>query len=306
MGCSSLPFASPSIVRICCPSAASTSVRHETTRRPSTSTVQAPHCPWSQPFLVPVRPMCSRSASSTVVRESTFSDLLSPLTRSVTLTGSEGSWLGMVLVTGAAAFATSGETAVPAAPAMNARRLNPDVAAGSVVSVMMASAAGWPPPCRLTGKKDSCSDGASRRCRQRRSVAGSRQLVDAEHVEAGRCRFLGIGRAELNGVIVVKSLFTVNAGDHKSAILRISPDIHFGRKGAAQLGVIFKQRIWHQTLRYPASGTKFPRPVPGNAHTSVNVSRSRSDVSRNLHLLRQPTACGEGVRLQLSRPFAHF
>ena len=29
-------------------------------RTPSTSTVQAPHWPWSQPFLVPVRPRCSR------------------------------------------------------------------------------------------------------------------------------------------------------------------------------------------------------------------------------------------------------
>ena len=81
-------------------------------------------------------------------------------------------------------------------------------------------------------------------------------------LEAGRCRFLGIGRAGFNGVIVVKSLFTVNAGDHKSAILRISPDIHFDRKGAAQLGVIFKQRVWHQTLRYLAQEQNFPEPVP--------------------------------------------
>jgi hypothetical protein len=39
-------------------------------RRPSTITVQAPHWPWSQPFLVPVRCRCSRSASSSVVRVS--------------------------------------------------------------------------------------------------------------------------------------------------------------------------------------------------------------------------------------------
>ena len=43
------------------------SVRQELTRRPSTSTVQAPHWPWSQPFFVPVRSRCSRSASSRVV-----------------------------------------------------------------------------------------------------------------------------------------------------------------------------------------------------------------------------------------------
>ena len=31
------------------------SVRQELMRRPLTSTVHAPHWPWSQPFLVPVR-----------------------------------------------------------------------------------------------------------------------------------------------------------------------------------------------------------------------------------------------------------
>ena len=35
-------------------------------RRPSTRTVQAPHCPRSQPFLVPVRCSCSRRRSSSV------------------------------------------------------------------------------------------------------------------------------------------------------------------------------------------------------------------------------------------------
>ena len=37
------------------PSQATASVRQASTRRPSTQTVQAPHVPWSQPFLVPVR-----------------------------------------------------------------------------------------------------------------------------------------------------------------------------------------------------------------------------------------------------------
>ena len=39
-------------------------VRQDSTRRPSTSTVQAPHWPWSQPFLVPVGPDVRASASS--------------------------------------------------------------------------------------------------------------------------------------------------------------------------------------------------------------------------------------------------
>ena len=40
---------------------ASARVRQDSTRLPSTITVHAPHCPWSQPFFVPVSPMCSRS-----------------------------------------------------------------------------------------------------------------------------------------------------------------------------------------------------------------------------------------------------
>ena len=51
------------------PATATASVRHDNTRRPSSRTVQAPHWPWSQPFFAPVRPTCSRSASSNVVRD---------------------------------------------------------------------------------------------------------------------------------------------------------------------------------------------------------------------------------------------
>ena len=53
-------------------------------RRPSTSTVQAPHWPWSQPFFVPVSFQCSRSASSSVVRVSSATWLVRPFTFSVT------------------------------------------------------------------------------------------------------------------------------------------------------------------------------------------------------------------------------
>src|SRR5207237_669329 len=53
-------------------------------RRPSTRTVQAPHWPWSQPFLVPVRPRFSRRASSSVTRGSSFNSCFLPLSRNVT------------------------------------------------------------------------------------------------------------------------------------------------------------------------------------------------------------------------------
>ena len=52
------------------PSARAASDRHDFTRLPSISTVQAPHWPRSQPFLEPVRWRCSRRASSSVVRGS--------------------------------------------------------------------------------------------------------------------------------------------------------------------------------------------------------------------------------------------
>src|SRR6267154_3643165 len=120
--------------------ATSASVRHDNTRRPSISTVQAPHWPWSQPFLLPVSPTCSRNASNTVVRASILRDLLSPLTLSVTLTGRDGSCFGGVApVTGAAALARNGIAALPAAAAaIKARRSYPD--ADGFLSLMPASA----------------------------------------------------------------------------------------------------------------------------------------------------------------------
>src|SRR5579875_4063070 len=50
------------------------------TRRPLTCTVQAPHWPWSQPFLVPGRSRSSRSASSKAVRGSMCSSRSWPFT----------------------------------------------------------------------------------------------------------------------------------------------------------------------------------------------------------------------------------
>ena len=54
--------------------------RQVVTRRPSRSTVHAPHCPWSQPFFGDMIPSRSRSASSSVVRVSTVSEWLTPST----------------------------------------------------------------------------------------------------------------------------------------------------------------------------------------------------------------------------------
>src|SRR5918999_6322431 len=86
IGCSRSPFAKPSIVMISSPTCITASVRHELMRLPFTSTVQAPHWPWSQPFLEPVRARCSRSASRSVVRESRFTANSRPLILSVNAT----------------------------------------------------------------------------------------------------------------------------------------------------------------------------------------------------------------------------
>src|SRR6516162_2254665 len=58
------------MVRITEPSWLIASARQELIRRPSTRMVQAPHCPRSQPFLVPVKWSCSRRRSSSVTRGS--------------------------------------------------------------------------------------------------------------------------------------------------------------------------------------------------------------------------------------------
>src|SRR5580704_6444352 len=58
-GCRFSGVPRPSMVVILSSWCMTASVKHELMRRPSTSTVQAPHCPWSQPFLLPVRCRCS-------------------------------------------------------------------------------------------------------------------------------------------------------------------------------------------------------------------------------------------------------
>src|SRR5258706_16026837 len=73
------------------------SVRHDRIRRLSTQTVQAPHVPWSQPFLVPESSRCSRRASSKLVRGSSRRVDVCPLIRSVISTGS-GPSMGSTLV----------------------------------------------------------------------------------------------------------------------------------------------------------------------------------------------------------------
>ena len=65
-GCRSPSCANPSIVVIAAPSRDTASDRHELMRWPSISIVQAPHCPWSHPFLLPVSPSRSRRRSSSV------------------------------------------------------------------------------------------------------------------------------------------------------------------------------------------------------------------------------------------------
>jgi hypothetical protein len=77
--------ASPSIVVTDAPSYATASARQPLTRRPSTSTVQAPHCPWSHPFFAPVRSRRSRSRSRSDVRVSRSSVRSTPLIVSVTV-----------------------------------------------------------------------------------------------------------------------------------------------------------------------------------------------------------------------------
>src|SRR5438093_5965438 len=89
MGCKLSGVPRPSIVVISSPSCITARVRHEVTRLPFTCTVHAPHCPWSQPFLVPLKWTHSRSRSSSDVRTSTLIACGAPLTVKVIVVSNE-------------------------------------------------------------------------------------------------------------------------------------------------------------------------------------------------------------------------
>src|SRR3974390_1346745 len=72
----------PSIVVMAEPSACGAKIRQERTVTPSSSTVQAPQTPCSQPAWAPFRPSASRRQSSSVVRSSTSSAYVTLLTSS--------------------------------------------------------------------------------------------------------------------------------------------------------------------------------------------------------------------------------
>src|SRR5258708_16475892 len=67
------------MVVIFLPSAAATGITQERTAAPSMCTVQAPHCAMPQPYLVPVRPTCSRIAHNRGVLGLTLTSSVLPL-----------------------------------------------------------------------------------------------------------------------------------------------------------------------------------------------------------------------------------
>src|SRR5215813_14125211 len=67
------------MVVIFLPSTAATGITQERTAAPSRCTVQAPHCAMPHPYLVPVRPACSRIAHNSGVLGSTLSSTVFPL-----------------------------------------------------------------------------------------------------------------------------------------------------------------------------------------------------------------------------------
>ena len=85
MGCILPPLASPSMVVMDLFPQVAASVRQESCLFPSIITVQAPHCPWSQPFLDPVSDSRSRRASNRVTLESTVRVFIISFTRRFTV-----------------------------------------------------------------------------------------------------------------------------------------------------------------------------------------------------------------------------
>src|SRR2546427_9924452 len=67
------------MVVIFLPAAAAMGSREERTAAPSRCTVQAPHCAIPQPYLVPVRPSCSRIAHNRGVLGLTLTSSVLPL-----------------------------------------------------------------------------------------------------------------------------------------------------------------------------------------------------------------------------------
>src|SRR4029450_2923739 len=100
------------------PSFITARVRHDTTRRPSSRTVHAPHCPWSHPFLVPVSSSRSRRASSRVVQGATASVRFWPLMVSVIMISAGADFL-------ARSFAVVVGFAVMWPPEVNPTQLQP-------------------------------------------------------------------------------------------------------------------------------------------------------------------------------------
>src|SRR5580765_7677803 len=68
------------MVVICLPSAPATGITQDRIAAPSRCTVHAPHCATPQPYLVPVRPTCSRITQSRGVLGLTSTSRALPLT----------------------------------------------------------------------------------------------------------------------------------------------------------------------------------------------------------------------------------
>src|SRR5712691_137619 len=97
-GCSSPPRANPSTVITSWPLACTANIRHERTLCPSTSTVQEPQAPCSQPRLVPVNPKSSRNTSANKRRGSTTRRWVTPLTVKRIVTKSSSCIIGSFLL----------------------------------------------------------------------------------------------------------------------------------------------------------------------------------------------------------------
>src|SRR2546421_6566230 len=84
------------MVVIFLPSAAATGITQERTATPSICTVQAPHWAMPQPYLVPVRPTCSRITHNSGVFGSAFTSCTVPLmVRRAILSSRERGHLGL-------------------------------------------------------------------------------------------------------------------------------------------------------------------------------------------------------------------
>ena len=217
--------------------------RQELMRRPLTRTVQAPHWPWSQPFFVPVRSRCSRSASSSVVLMSASNCRRTPFTLRLVKPDPSADWLGLEVPNSPRPQKFTMEGASGQLSRMRRRGTRPGVAAGNPFGRRLVRL-----PSRWRQMPISVREqwrGAVV-CEARRSVAVSAEAFFSPQATSIRrlLRCFSLSRCAVSGEL----RRAADAPSNLASRAAIEPDAAGGRAGAATMIWTFLSCAW---LRSP-------------------------------------------------------